>query len=513
MMRFKLSAMALALGLTLAAEPFTVNYSASMEGNAASGSFAPYYIGALRGGKITSGSGGNLDLAVWKPLDLSKRFSYAFAVEGVGRLGNKIAYDRYFIDTQEWKSIPRSTSNVWLQQLYGQVKYRGVFLTVGLHDFHSALLNKRLSSGDLIESGNTRSIPGFRAGFVDFQNIPFTKGWLQIQGEIGWYKSTDNGWQKSHFDYYNYHLNLGWWYNYKRMYFRTKPSERFCVTFGMQASGQFAGYTYYYVQGREQAQVEGHPLKVMDFIDMLVPAIGDAYVRGNHLGTWDIHARYRLNNGDNLMAYTQWPWEDGSGIGKLNGWDGLWGVEWQRKERGPVRGAVLEFMTYMNQSGPIHHDFDDNSSDLLISATGADNYYNNTWFNGYALYGMCIGSPMFPQPVRNVDGATTRFLENRFWGLHGAVEGDILPTLSYRVMVNYRRYFGTMFVPRVPTHSVSGFVEAKWTPAQVPGLAVKAQLAFDAGNSIYGRNFGGLLSASYSGIFNFKNGKSTPCVF
>ncbi len=35
------------------------------------------------------------------------------------------------------------------------------------------------------------------------------------------------------------------------------------------------------------------------------------------------------------------------------------------------------------------------------NADGADNYYNNTWYNGYASYGMGIGSPMFPSPIYN----------------------------------------------------------------------------------------------------------------
>ncbi len=83
MMKFKLllasAMMASAMGLQ--AEPFMVNYSAAVEANAGSDDFAPYYMTALRNGRITSGMGAALDLAVWKPMDLSKRFSYAFALE------------------------------------------------------------------------------------------------------------------------------------------------------------------------------------------------------------------------------------------------------------------------------------------------------------------------------------------------------------------------------------------------------------------------------------------------
>lgn len=497
------------------AEPFTLNYSAGIEANGGPNEFAPYYISALRYGKVTSGRGANLDLKIWHDIDLSKRFSYAFGVEGVGRVGNKIDYQRYNATDETWYTHSTPISNVWLHQLFGTVKFRGVFLTAGLKEQGSALLNQRLSSGDLVESGNTRPIPGARVGFIDFQNIPFTKGWLQIQGEIGYYKSTDNTWQKDRYNYYNYHITTGWWYNYKRLFFRTKPSENFSVTFGMQAAAQFSGYVDYYRKGviTPQSPV-GHPLSFRDFFDMLVPREGESYVVGNHLGTWDINMRYRLRSGSEIKAYCQWLWEDGSGIGKLNGWDGLWGLEWKAAKRGPLCGAVLEGLTFMNQSGPIHYDYDDFPGTNLLTnrATGADNYYNNAWYNGYAIYGLGIGSPMFPSPVRNTNGATTQYVNNRFWGIHAAVEGDVIPSLSYRLMANYRHYYGTMFVPAInQTHSVSGFLEATWRPQAIPGFTVSAQLGFDAGNSVYGENFGALVSATYSGIFNFKTRKSTPC--
>lgn len=516
MMKFKsLLTITLMLAATgsINAEDFSLNYAATIEANGGPDEFAPYYISALRHGKINSGRGANLDLHVWKPLDLSRRFSYAFAVEGIGRVGNKIDYQRYNANEDLWVNNRRNTSNVWLHQLFGEVKFRGVFLNVGLKEFNSKLLNERLSSGDLAESANTRPIPGARAGFVDFQNIPFTRGWVQIQGEIGYYKSTDNAWQRDRYNYWNFHINQGWWYNYKNLFFRTKPSENFSVTIGMQACGQFSGYTHYYKKGKLYL-TNGHPLKIRDFIDMLVPREGESYVVGNHLGTWDLQLRYRLRDGSEIKGYMQSPWEDGSGVGKLNGWDGLWGLEWKPSKRGALNGAVLEFISFMNQSGPMHYDYDDHPGTTLNEnrATGADDYYNNAWYNGYAIYGMSIGTPMAIQPVRNTDGATTHYLHNRFWGLHAAVEGDILPTLSYRAMANYRRYYGNIFIPALKiTSSVSAMFEANWRPVRTPGLKIGAQLAFDAGNSVYGRNFGALISATYSGNFNFKTKKFTPC--
>lgn len=515
MTRFKAAGLCALMALGAAAEDFTMNFSASLQANGGPNDFAPYYINSNRHGTLTSARAGSLSLAAWRPLDLSRRFSYSFGVEAWAQAANAVDYQRYSAAAEGWENIGRRPQAAWLQQLWGEVKYRGVFLYAGMRNMEPALVNERLSSGDLIESGNSRPIPQVRAGFVDFQNIPFTDGWVQIQGEIAWGKSTDNGWQKSHYNYYNYHLDLGWWYNYKRCFFRTKPSQPFSITVGMQAAGQFAGDVYWYRAGR-MTDVHRQGFKISDAVGMLILKPGDGYWTGNHVGSWDFQARWRFNDGSELKGYFQWLWEDGSGIGKMNGMDGLWGLEWKAAERGAVSGAVLEVLTFMNQGGPMHYDYDDVRGTTLNvhRAEGADNYYNNHYYNGYALYGMGIGSPMFPSPVYNTDGCTTQYACNRFWGIHAALEGDVLPDLSYRAMASYRRFFGTMFVPALEvTHTVSAMVEATWRMPRVPGLALTAQVGLDMGNSVYGKNFGALIGATYSGIFNFKKGKATPCVF
>ncbi len=516
MTRFKALALAAIVGITASAEPFTMNYSATVQAVGGPGDFTPYYINSLRHGTLTSARGGLLALKAWKPIDMSRRFSYSFGVEAWASGVNNVDYEYFNTTTQSLDVHSLAPARVILQQLWGEVKYRGVFLYGGLRDFTPALVNERLSSGDLIESGNSRNMPQLRAGFIDFQNIPFTNGWVQIQGEVAFAKSTDNGWQKEHYARYQGHLNLGWWYNYKRCFFRTKPSQPFSITIGMQAAAQFNGNIDWYDHG-QYIRTHEQRFRIKSLLDILLLKSGDGdYYVGNHVGSWDFQARYRLRNRSEIKAYFQWLWEDGSGIGKLNGMDGLWGLEWKAPKPGSLSGAVLEVITFMNHGGPIHysaHDYIDPSLKGTM-ASGADNYYNNHYCNGYALYGMGIGSPMFIAPVFNTDGATTIFLNNRFWGIHGAVEGQITPSISYRAMASYRRFFGTPFVPALKiTHDVSAMFEAKWRLPQVPGLTLGAQLAVDYGNSPYGKNFGAMLSASYCGIFNFKHAKSTPCVF
>ena len=302
-------------------------YEGTVSGNAGSGDFAPSYMMSGNGGVLTQPKAFSLQLKAEKELDLSRRFSYAFGVEGVG--GYASAFEQYDQAPQAPAAQGQHPTSVWLQQLYGEVKYRGVFLSVGMKERTSPLLNDKLGSGDYVQSNNARPVPQIRAGFVDFQNIPFTNGWVQIQGEIAYGKYMQNGWLEDHFNFYNGKYNLNEYFNYKRCYFRTKPSQPFSVTVGMQMVTEFGGTAYEYEKGKLK-NVDPYDVTFKDVWKAFLPSEGGsnpgdaAYYYGNTLGSWDFVARYRLKDETELKAYFQWPFEDGSGIGKLNGCDGIW---------------------------------------------------------------------------------------------------------------------------------------------------------------------------------------------
>lgn len=490
---------------TKALAQFPVNYEASLMAGAGSGEFAPYYISALSHGKISSRYNAAAEAKAWRPLSLDTRFSYGFGVDLMAGYASSRDYLRYDVADKKFEAHSLHPSRVWIQQLYGEVKYRGAFLTVGMKEHGSALLNQRLSSGDLVESGNARPIPEVRVGFVDFQNIPFTNGWVQIQGETGWGKNMDSDWWADHYNEYNYHIAQGTYYNYKRCYFRTKPSQPLSVTVGMQAAAVWGGTTKWY-SGGVVTRTQSRKLKFGDLFKTLIPMPGGSedFYDGNHLGTWDFQARYRLNNDDEVKAYFSWPWEDGSGIGRRNGWDGLWGVEYKKKEKGLVSGVVVEYMDYTNQSGPQHYAPGDHpGTDLTSQSTGADDYYNNGYFNSYAYYGMSIGTPALMAPIYNLDGYPA-FLANRLRGFHAAAEGSITEDLDYRVAVSYRKAWGNghnLFLE--PIHDTSALVEVSYDARRLTeGLKIKGQIGLDRGN-MPGNNFGAMVTVSYDGTFNF----------
>lgn len=486
----------------------TFEYHASLTAQASSESLAPYMLGSWNYGRYVEGSGIWQEAGISKPLEMSKRFSWSAGIDYIAGAASKTSYLRWDNSSKTWGTHDAKMPNFRLTQIFGQLKYRAVFLTLGMKNSHSKIVDDRLSSGDLTLSNNAAPIPGVSAGFLDFQNIPFTNGWVQIDGEIMYGKMMDTNFKRAEFNYYTGLEPLYLWYHYKRCYFRTNPNKNFHVTVGMQSAGLFAGTTFTYQDGI-QKKYERRGFKLNDALQMLFPREGgEEYYTGSHLGSWDFKAVYKFRDGSDISAYFEWPWEDGSGIGRKNGWDGLWGVQYDFGRKGIVTKAVVEYLDFTNQSGPIHYDPDDHPENPLSGrAEGADNYYNNDFYGAYTNYGMGIGTPFLMAPIYNRNGVLD-YLHNRARGFHAALEGNPIDRLSYRFMIGYETAGGAGRVPAFrKLSSTSAMIEAVSLPfKKIPQLEVGVRLAFDKG-SLRGDNFGAQLQIAYKGEFNIK--KST----
>ncbi|MDE6301322.1 MAG: capsule assembly Wzi family protein [Muribaculaceae bacterium] len=480
-----------------------LNYEVSALGSGASGAFAPYFIGSMNGSRIVRKGHALMDAGVSVDLDRSKRFSWAAGAEIITGYSTANDYDRW---DGAWSSNVNRPSAVWIQQLYGQIKFRGVQLTVGQRDAVSAILPQELTSGDLTRSGNARGVPGASVGFIDFQDIPFTNGWVQIDGVVDYGMFTDTDFRAKQFNYYTGLLTGNTYYTYKRCYFRTKPTVPFSVTLGMQTAGQFGGWTEYYRLGTMYRD-DRRGFRVADVFKMFFPieGNGNGFYEGNSLGSWDFKARYLLKNGDALTFAFQWPWEDGSGIGHRNGWDGLYGLYYQSSNKGLISGAAVEWVDFRNQSGPIHLEPGDfPGTDLNVHTTGGDNNYNNDTYASYTNYGMAIATPILVAPVYNLNGCSY-FLHNCARGLHMALTGYIIPSLGYTLKYSWQQAWGMGRKPS-PYCMIDNSIlaDVRWDmSALAPGWRLGAQVAVDAGR-LRGDNFGAMVSISYSGSFNFK---------
>ena len=102
--------------------------------------------------------------------------------------------------------------------------------------------------------------------------------------------------------------------------------------------------------------------------------------QGNFLGSEYIKMTYRPKEDFSISAYLDNHFDDFSAMAKLNGWDGLWGVEYKSNHRQAINGIVIEYLQTTNMSGPLH-----GLQNSVVGKTGgADNYYNNGYYPGWA---------------------------------------------------------------------------------------------------------------------------------
>ncbi len=490
---------------------YSMDYSFAMAGNAGSGDFAPHYLSANRHGLVTHANSGYLRASLSRGIERDKRFSYEFGADLVGLLSSTSPVLNYVDDAlQEHRP---GVSRLWAQQLYGGVKYRQVFLWAGLREVTDDVVNFNLSSGGLVWSGNARPIPQVRGGFIDFVDFPGTKKWLQIKGEITYGKFIDNNYLREHYNYYNSYITTGAWYHHKSIYFRSNPNKPFVVTIGAEQATQFGGTQRYYNKG-VVTETNISPTSFLDFCRVLIPlpggksaVKGDQFCYGNSVGELNCSAKYTFKNLSSVRAYFEWIFEDGSGMIKQNGWDGLWGLEYNSGGDDYLSGLVLEFLEMKHQGGPIHWspiDFD--NPPITADVDGFDNYYNNFFFNAWSHFGQSNGTPMAVAPMYYTDGYL-KFKHTRIRTIHLGATGYITPEWKYRLLASYRVSWGTYGLPiSTPLSDTSGMIECSYAPAKLSGWNFALSLAGDIG-PLYGDTWGVSIGIRKSGIWTIEKKK------
>lgn len=490
----------IALGLlsfigTLTYAQNSIQYTIDADVQAGCGQFAPFYFTSNQHGVVSAEkNSGYLSAALHKGVDKKKRFDFGFGADIIGSYNN--------------------SSSFWIQLLYGEVKYRCLNLMIGSKEIDGVFKNSILSSGGLVWSGNARPIPQVRAGIFEFVAIPGTNGWVQIKGDIAYGLFLDNKWLENNFGYENYFITTGAWYHQKKIFFRSKEDKNFVATIGGELATQFGGKQRNYINGTLESTYKDK-VKLKDLFCVLLPQGGgesanpgdQAYYYGNHLGSWHGIFEYKLKNHQKVTAYFEWLFDDASGMGKLNGWDGLWGIEYATNRPSVVSNIVFEYLQTTNQGGPIHwapNDFPDTS--VKPEATGADNYYNNFFYNGWAHYGMANGSPLLKSPIYNEDGYIG-FTDNRVQAFHLALAGNFCPEVFYVFKNSYRRGWGTYFAPfKEVAKSYSLLLDITYKPKQLQSWAFSGKVGLDRGNHYsLGNNLGFGIKITKTGtIYTFK---------
>ena len=369
------------------------------------------------------------------------------------------------------------TSTFIVQQAYVDVRYKWIGLWGGSREVNTGLLNQQLSSGGLVWSGNARPIPQFCIGILDYVHIA-PKIQIKAQVSYGWF--TDGKYQEKQVgEKYPYIKKIK--FHHKSFYLRFgAPKGHWLFDIGMRMDDQFGGYA---TRGIREGDL-GNGWK--DYLNALIPqnAGEGEYFDGNYLGSEHIKLTYQ-NKDYCLSAYLENYYDDFSGMGKLNGMDGLWGIEYRTNKYQSINNIVLEYYQSTNQSGPLHGlDFS-----IVKKTGGADNYYNHALYPGWSHWGMSMGNPFVASPIYNKNGDLT-FLYTRVKAIHLGWSGDITKEWTYRAKLSFNRTWGTPFKP-IPEilENFSTFAEFKYIPSKWRGWSFTGSAAFDIGD-IYGDNLG-----------------------
>lgn len=400
------------------------------------------------------------------------------------------------------------TYPVFVQQAYIDITWKKIRLSVGQKERWSLYGNRRMTTGALIESGNARPIPQVRIDMPEYWDIPGCKGWFGIKGHFAFGMFTDGCWQKRTVSE-NEQRTENVLYHSKELLLRFGNEKKFPLTaeMGIQMVTQFGGtiYNKFNVKGNKFKS----PTRLKDFFLAVIPLKGDSQydpadqvnVAGNVLGDWKGAITWNDKNWA-IQLYYDHVFEDHSQMF----WEyGLWteqlvGVQLQLKRFKWIENVTFEYFNLKNQSGPIYHD---STTEIPDQISCADNNYWHHTYNGWFNYGMMIGTPLVTSPIYNND-KTLEIYNSRVEAFHAGIEGTPLEWLGYRMLFTYSNNWGTYGKPfKYVKQCTSGLVELTFMPKVFKGWNITASFAFDKG-SLYGDNYGGMLSIKKEFVFNLK---------
>lgn len=392
------------------------------------------------------------------------------------------------------------TSAFVVQQLYADVRYRCLGLTVGSKEEAQGFANTRLSTGNLLFSTNARPIPQAKIGIPEYAPVPLTNGWLAVKGYFSYGFFTDDKWQRD-FVTAGAHRTEHVLFHSKGGYLRIGDDARspLILEGSLQMAAQFGGRSV------SADGIIDMPSGWRDWLKVIVAGAGSSdtpmgeqtNVYGNHVGDWTAALTYKPRGADWwAKVYYDHFFEDHSMLFFDYAWrDMLLGVEGHLPANPFVSDIVYEYLITKDQSGPVYWD---HTALIPEQVSGRDNYYNHSIYTGWQTWGMGIGNPLLVSPIYNRNHSIG-FYHNRVKAHHLGLAGQPAPLVGYRVLLTYTRSWGSYSMPtKRVMHNFNTLVEAAFTPPRMPGWSGTVSLATDGG-ALLGPSWGVMFSIKKTG--------------
>lgn len=466
----------------------TISFLAETRATFSGGDYTPFWlVSNLQGLGSVKKDNGFVRAAVFKGIDREKRFSWGAGLDLVAG----------------WRlSAPFS-----VHQAYAEAKYRSLCALLGSKEIYGNYNNPRLSSGNILFSGNAMPIPQLRVGIFDYADFWGTKGWFAVKGYISYGMFTDSRWQKSWVkpDSKRTENVL---YHSKGLWIRGGNTRVFPLQgeVGIEMATQFGGKSI------KDGEVRSMPHGFKDWLKAFFPTYGkhkfsgqvQSSIEGNMLGAYNIALSWLPKADWSVKAYYEHYFEDQSQMTFEYGWkDGLYGIEVALPANRFVSAFVYEYLYTKDQTGAVYND---SSDKIPEQVSGRDNYYNHVTYSGWQHWGMGIGNPLVLSPVYNEDH-TLRFLANRVEAHHFGISGNPSDEINYRMLLSFSRNWGTYEFPFPEVaDNLNALVEVGWKPKKLKGWFLNCAVAFDSG-SLMGNNFGGMVTIGKTGCLSLKKHK------
>lgn len=459
------------------------SYNTELFGSVATANNTPFWMVNNQYGKVPlDGNNGYLSAGVFHNQTLGKGFRWGAGLDVVA-------------------AIPRHR-NFFIQQLYAEIGYKCLQLTIGSKENYTSLWDRQLSSGDIVQSANARPIPEVNISIPNFTVIPLTNGWMQLKGDFAIGRSFDKDYLAHFTEGKSTYVNNVLWHH-KSLFFQIKDTRNnfpLSGIIGIRHWAQWGGTS-------TNPNIGKQPHSFKDFIRVICCKEGgdgatssdQINVLGNHYGSYDFKLTYTQPDWQ-VSAYYQHFFEDKSGMTFTNKTDGLWGGELSLPNFPWIRKVVVEYFVTRNQSGEFHFISFDHDKHPGVGG-GADNYYNNgEYTTGTSYFNRALGSPLIFSPEYNENGALG-FKNNRVRDWHIALEGSVSPQVSYRILATVMNSWGRHEAPFLAKkQGFSGLLDISYQHPHLTGWVFTGSLATDSGTMFKENDFGFSIKIAKQGI-------------
>lgn len=420
--------------------------------NIADGDNTPFWFSSNRQGIVQDNLAGGYGRTTLKGhLDHTSGLFVNYGIDGIGGTGYQ--------------------SDMYLQQLYANLGFRCIDLSIGKMERWGELADPDLSSGSLTWSGNSRPIPQVRFEMPEFTRLPVLDYWFSIKGHVAYGKYEDSDWIRRFVDKANVPMYTeNTLYHSKAAFLKAGDLSRFPIELiiGLEMYAQFGGTGYNLKfqdrPGHSVDPVYEFPHDRSTYMNILLPfnkAGQQDRLNGNSLGSWHLALNSDINDWQIMLRYEHF-YEDHSSMlgieskrnnqgekvlkfyGFQNNWfDGLFALEVKAPREMWFKKAVFEFLNTYSQCGPVS--VQQNLS-TMPNVDGRDNMYQHYVYQSYSYFGSYMGTPLLISPLYSSDGSLYP-KSTRAMAFHMGIEGNITNQIGYRYKLTRSSHWGTYDTP------------------------------------------------------------------